>query len=200
MASYPPRSLVAKDSNPKTVTRHSTILRVEERFDDFNIQDANSNRKFMRVKAKKATMRGRKKVYAGEDEWLFDIIQKPFRFRPTFSVRGENKQELMKVKFRAIGRTAHATFTNAAGKPVTLTLKGAKMFGSKVEIIEEASKAPVASIERKRFDSLKTLARSAAGQDTYNLTVQPQVDAALIVAMCVCMDEKKEQQEAQRRR
>jgi len=100
MASYPPRSLVAKDSNPKTVTRHSTILRVEERFDDFNIQDANSNRKFMRVKAKKATMRGRKKVYAGEDEWLFDIIQKPFRFRPTFSVRGENKQELMKVKFR----------------------------------------------------------------------------------------------------
>lgn len=61
------------------------------------------------------------------------------------------------------------------------------------KIVQEPSGGLVAQIKRK-LDSKGAIVRRMAGQDTYTVTVQRGVDAALIVAMCICWDTKKEQQ------
>jgi uncharacterized protein YxjI len=57
-------------------------------------------------------------------------------------------------------------------------------FDTHANIIEMSSQQPVATIQRKL--SLGEL----FGQQTYAVTVAPNVDLALIVAMCICFDEK----------
>ncbi|KAL2174130.1 tubby C-terminal-like domain-containing protein [Thermothelomyces heterothallicus CBS 202.75] len=180
-----------------TITNRQLVLQVEEMLNNFTIKDTATNKTFMRSKAKKLSMRGRMKVYDGNNNLLFDIIQKPFRMRPTFSIRGQDKGEIMRVKFGAmsISRTAHAKFTTAEGQPVKFTMKSSLVGGMSADIVQEPSKRPVAHVKRKMIGSGKTLLRTALGQDTYHVTVQPGVDAALIVAMCICWDTKKEQQQ-----
>lgn len=56
---------------------------------------------------------------------------------------------------------------------------------SSAEIVDEATGFVVASIRRQR-----TAKHYLAGQQTYTVTVAPNVDMALAVAMCICMDEK----------
>ena len=61
------------------------------------------------------------------------------------------------------------------------------------EIVDENTGATVARIDRKLFN----LSEAFLGLQTYHLTVAPGVDMALLVAMCICLDEKNnEGQEA----
>ena len=55
------------------------------------------------------------------------------------------------------------------------------------EIVDEASGAVVARIDRKFFNARELL----LGHQTYHLTVAPGVDMALLAAMCICLDEKR---------
>lgn len=55
---------------------------------------------------------------------------------------------------------------------------------TQADIIEESTQQPVATIQRKLSVS------EIFGQQTYQVTVAPNVDMAIIVAMCICFDEK----------
>lgn len=70
----------------------------------------------------------------------------------------------------------------------TLIVQG-NFFDTTAEITDEATKQPVAVIDRKFFNAREFL----TGQDSYAVTVAPNVDMALIAAMCICMDNKKEE-------
>ncbi len=56
---------------------------------------------------------------------------------------------------------------------------------TKAKIFDEATKAVVARIDRKRFNVREVILK----QQTYHLTVAPNVDTSLMVAMCICFDE-----------
>jgi uncharacterized protein YxjI len=56
---------------------------------------------------------------------------------------------------------------------------------TKAEIVDEATGAVVARIERKMFNAREILLH----QQTYHLTVAEGVDMSLVVAMCICLDE-----------
>lgn len=84
-----------------------------------------------------------------------------------------------------LGSKATATFTSSKGAVETLTMKG-NWVDYSAEIHDQASNALVARIDRKVLSGRDLL----FGQQTYALTVAPNMDMALMAALCICMDEK----------
>ena len=56
---------------------------------------------------------------------------------------------------------------------------------TKAKIYDEATKTVVARIDRRIFNARELILK----QQTYHLTVAPNVDTSLMVAMCICWDE-----------
>lgn len=65
-------------------------------------------------------------------------------------------------------------------------MKG-NFFDTKANITDEVTKVPVATIDRKWLNMREIL----AAQQTYIVTIAPNVDMALIAAMCICLDERQ---------
>ena len=57
---------------------------------------------------------------------------------------------------------------------------------SRAEIKNEAG-AVVATIDRKFFNAAELI----GGQQTYVVTIAPGIDMAVLAAMCICLDEKR---------
>jgi uncharacterized protein YxjI len=83
-----------------------------------------------------------------------------------------------------IGSKATAEFTSFNGRAETLTMKG-NWLDTTANIVCERTGATVARIDRKLLN-----AREFFGNQTYALVVAPGVDMALMVALCVALDEK----------
>jgi len=93
---------------------------------------------------------------------------------------------MLTFAFTVLGSKATGTFTNAStGQPESLKMKG-NWFDSAADIVNEKTGTVVGRIDRKLLSGRDLL----FGQQTYALTVAPNVDLALMVAMCICMDEK----------
>ncbi len=60
-------------------------------------------------------------------------------------------------------------------------------FSRRVDITDEATGQVVARIDRKFFNARELL----GGQQTYAVTVAQGMDLAVIVAMCICLDERR---------
>lgn len=85
------------------------------------------------------------------------------------------------------GSKAIGSFTNSSGQPIELLMKG-DFFSIKADITIVSTGQVVASIDRQFANAAQII----GGQQTYVVTIQPGVDMAIIVAMCICLDEKKE--------
>jgi len=55
------------------------------------------------------------------------------------------------------------------------------------DITEQKTGQPVARIDRQFFNARQLL----GGQQTYVVLVAPNVDLSLVAAMCICLDEKR---------
>lgn len=71
-------------------------------------------------------------------------------------------------------------------QPASLLMKG-DFFNSGAVITNRANEQPVAKIQRKRSNLREIL----ANQQTYELKCAPGVDMALLIGMCICLDEKR---------
>jgi uncharacterized protein YxjI len=60
-------------------------------------------------------------------------------------------------------------------------------FDRSADITDSTTKQPVATISRQFLNARELV----GGQQTYHVTVAPNVDMAIIVAMCICLDEKR---------
>lgn len=79
------------------------------------------------------------------------------------------------------------TFLNAAdGKQTTLKMKG-DFLDRMTEIRLGDSDTIVARIDRHMFSGWATF----GGPQTYFVTIAPNMDMVLVVAMCLCMDERR---------
>lgn len=67
-----------------------------------------------------------------------------------------------------------------------LAMKG-DFFDRKADIKDEATGQTVATIDRKFFNARELL----GGQQTYVVTCAPGIDMAIICAMCICLDERR---------
>jgi uncharacterized protein YxjI len=76
--------------------------------------------------------------------------------------------------------------TLGGGQDCEWMMKG-DFFDRKAEITDVATGQVVATIDRKFFNASELI----GGQQTYVVTVSPGVDMALIVAMCIALDEKR---------
>ena len=88
-----------------------------------------------------------------------------------------------------VGSKATATFTDANDHAKTFFMKGG-WFDHSADIVDHKTGQTVARIDRK----LLTGRDLVFGQQTYAVVVAPGVDAALIAAMCICFDEKNNEE------
>jgi len=174
------------------IARQSEIVILREKVaslsgDSFKVS-LQSGQLILDVRGTVMTLRGRKPVYDMDEKHLFDIVKEHLHIHTTFAAVNPAGQKLLEVKssFALLGSKATATFTNAAtGTPETLVMKG-NFFDSAADIVDQKTGFVVGRINRKLLSGRDLL----FGQQTYALTVAPGVDMALLVVMCICMDEK----------
>lgn len=89
-----------------------------------------------------------------------------------------------------IGSSATATFTTADEKTETFKIRG-NWLDKNAEVIDEKHHSQVvAKINRKILNTRDLV----FGQQTYAVEIAPGVDAAIIAALCICFDEKNNDQ------
>ncbi|KAL2021848.1 hypothetical protein VTK56DRAFT_6622 [Thermocarpiscus australiensis] len=164
-----------------------TLVLKEKLHDSFDVKLLNGQ-PVLRVQGKILSLRARKCVSDMAGNHLFDIVKEHLHIHTTFAVQDPSERKLMEVKssFALLGSKATATFTSTrTGAPVSLVMKG-NWVDTSADIVDQATGAPVARIDRKLLNARELL----FGAQTYHLTVAPGVDMALMVAMCIAMDEK----------
>ncbi|KAI0976641.1 DUF567-domain-containing protein [Xylaria arbuscula] len=179
---------------PHFIARQPESLVLKEKVmslsgDSFDIKLVNGQPIFQ-VKGETFSLSGRKHFCDPAGNELFTIRKKLIALHSTFYAEDPNGNVIFEVKskFSFGGTKMVCTFTSQPGKEETLMVKG-NFFDTRADITDEATKQPVATIDRKFFNAREIF----SGQDTYAVTVAPNVDMALIAAMCICLDEKKEE-------
>ncbi|GAQ46940.1 hypothetical protein AtubIFM55763_009082 [Aspergillus tubingensis] len=118
---------------------------------------------------------------------LFDIRKEHMHVHTTYVMEDPSGNKICEIRssHKFIGSKATATYTDRYGKQVFLVMKG-NWNDRAAHIMNESTGEPVARISRKRLTARHIL----FGQDTYNVTVAPGVDMALVAGLYICFDEK----------
>ncbi|CAI7669202.1 hypothetical protein PCG10_007816 [Penicillium crustosum] len=173
---------------PQTIVLKEKVLSVSG--DSFEIKLANGE-PFLKVHGAWVSFSGRKKVEDAHGKHLFDIVKELLHIHSTYAIEDTHRKKICEVKsnLTLIGSKATATFTDSNGKAVSLKMKGG-WFDHTADIVDEKSGQTVARIDRKLLSGRDLV----FGQQTYAVIVAPGVDAALIAALCICFDEKNNEE------
>ncbi|PWN99522.1 hypothetical protein FA09DRAFT_333817 [Tilletiopsis washingtonensis] len=144
--------------------------------DDFSIKDAMTNQTIFKVDGKALSLSGRKDVLDASGTKLFQVRKKHIAIHTTYQGIGANDEVLFTVSSRmSLGTKLEIK---------VLVLKGD--FFDRNATITTKEGVPVASIGRSFANAGQVL----FDKQTYILNVAPGVDAALMVAVAICLDEK----------
>ncbi|KAJ5817484.1 hypothetical protein N7447_007492, partial [Penicillium robsamsonii] len=171
-------------TEPQTIILREKVLSVSG--DSFEIKLA-SGAPFLKVKGAWVSLSGRKKVEDAQGNHLFDIVKELLHIHSTYAIEDPHHKKICEVKssLSLVGSKATASFTDRNGKAVALKMKGG-WFDRTADIVDDKSGQTVARIDRKLLSGRDLI----FGQQTYAVVVAPGVDAALITALCICFDEK----------
>jgi len=141
----------------------------------------------LRVHGKWLTISGRKKVTDANGKHLFDIVKEHLHLFTTYAAEDPHGKKILEVKsdLTLFGSKATATFTSSTGKAEVLKIKG-DWFDHNADIVEENTGATVVRIDRKLLSGRDLI----FDKQTYAVVVAPGVDLALAAALCICFDEK----------
>ncbi|KAK7050916.1 hypothetical protein VNI00_005028 [Paramarasmius palmivorus] len=204
----PPRQLVglsaqyANHHHPITLQLRETVTAMEG---DMPIVDVVSGRPLIHCKGKIASPKGRKEFLDPYGNPLF-IVKRKTKLSASTTYEGYTPDErillfTIKSTFAFIeGAKMTASFRNIDGQDVVLSLYGdfkARSVRFTILDVGNANDTPQASI-LMNGQPVASLARNSPtpaqivfGGETYYLTVEPGVDAPLIAAICLCIDEKE---------
>ncbi|KAK0525387.1 hypothetical protein OC835_005626 [Tilletia horrida] len=181
-----------------TIHQNQMALKIRERKtgfsgDNFRVKDAVTDQAIFEVDGKVFSLSSKKDILDATGKPLFTLRRKHLSLHMTYEgyAPGTDSDPLFVVKASfSFGTKLTATFNNraGAGEPVTLVLKG-DLFDRKAEISTESG-VPVARISR----SFANLGELFFDQQTYFLTIAPGVDAALLLAICIVLDEKSNEE------
>ncbi|KAG8685503.1 hypothetical protein FRC09_014702 [Ceratobasidium sp. 395] len=179
---------------PKYAQNYELTLKLREKKwsmsgDSYAITDT-QGRPYFKMEGHAFHIRDKKTLMEANGQPVFNIQNKLLSIHHQYLVYNANQSTeseplfLVKSHFSLTGAKLDVTFTNAAdGRQVVFELKGS-FFDRNAEITMGGQ--PVARITRQFMNAGELL----FDQQTYFLTVAPGVDAAMMVALCVCMDEK----------
>ncbi|TFK48430.1 DUF567-domain-containing protein [Heliocybe sulcata] len=153
--------------------------------DDYEITTPDG-RPFLIMKGKVFSLRNRKLLCDAQGQPILNIRDQIFTLFKQFRIyAGETEEpEICHVKrhFSMLGDKLSVHFQNFDGREVELLVKGS-ILDRHAEIY--AGDIVVARIHRKFMN----VGEVFFDQQTYYLTVGPGVDAAMMAAVCVCLDE-----------
>lgn len=173
--------------------RQEMGLRIRERKmsfsgDDFAVKDAMTGQKLFEVDGRTFSLRDNKVIKDAQGQPLFMLDKKILAIHATYrGLSPQSKEQLFTVKSSlSFGTKLTATFRNTAGdgREISLILKG-DIIDRSAEIRTEDG-IVVARIMRQFANAGQVF----FDQQTYVLTVAPGVDIALLLAICICLDEK----------
>ncbi|EJD42418.1 DUF567-domain-containing protein [Auricularia subglabra TFB-10046 SS5] len=155
--------------------------------DSFDVKTVDG-RQLFKVKGEHFSLSHRKHVMDAQGNPLFDIRQHHFRLQKSFYGEDPAGNNIFEIKGHfSIGTSkSTCTFKSVNGQEVNLAMKG-DWLDRKAEIKDEATGQVVALINREFFNMREMF----AGQQTYVVSVAPNVDMAIIAAMCICLDERE---------
>ncbi|KAF2702685.1 DUF567-domain-containing protein [Pleomassaria siparia CBS 279.74] len=155
--------------------------------DSFSIKNLEGQVVFQ-VKGNASSLSGRKAVMDAAGNVLFELRKQHIAIHKTYYAENANKEQVFKVasRFKIIGSKAIGTFTSVSGKAESLIMEG-NFFDTTAEIKDESTGRSVARIDRKFLTGREIFAQ----QQTYVVTVAPGMDMAIVVAMCVALDEMR---------
>ncbi|KAF5724221.1 DUF567 domain-containing protein [Fusarium mundagurra] len=181
---------------PAYITTRAETLIVREKIasftgDDFEVRHVNGQ-PILKVEGKVMSISGRKMVYDMRCNHLFSIVREHLHFHTTYVVEDPQGRKLMNMRssFQLFGSKATATFNSLDGSAEVLEMNGS-WHDYSAKIVDTISEKVVARITR-RIRGRDLL----FGQQTYALEVEPGVDMALMVAICICFDEKNNENRA----
>ncbi|KAF2807588.1 uncharacterized protein BDZ99DRAFT_464522 [Mytilinidion resinicola] len=156
--------------------------------DSFSIKTADG-RPVFQVKGDVLSLSGRKHLMDEKGEPIFDIRKEHLTFHTTYYCEDPSGKKIFEVgsKFSPLGSKAVATFTSFDGKAKELEMKGDWLEVS-ANIVDLSTGEVVAKIDRTLLSGKDIF----FGQQTYALTIAKGADMALMVAMVIALDEKKE--------
>ncbi|EOD45603.1 putative duf567 domain protein [Neofusicoccum parvum] len=155
--------------------------------DSFSVKTVDG-RAILQVKGEYFSLSGRKHVMDMQGNVLFTIRKEHFSIPACYYAEDPSGRRILEVKskFSFLSSKANCNFTSVDGKKESLHMKG-DFFDTTADITDEATGQLVATIDRKFFNAREIF----GGQQTYVVTVAPNVDMAVIAAMCICLDEKR---------
>ncbi|KAJ6021011.1 hypothetical protein N7540_006515 [Penicillium herquei] len=173
---------------PQTIILKEKVLSVTG--DSFEVKLA-GGQTLLKVHGAWVSISDRKKVEDASGNHLFDIVKEHFHLHTTYAMEDTHKKKFAEVKnaLKLVGSKATATFTDRNDRVSNFTMKGG-WFDHSADIINEKTGQSVARIDRKLLTGRDLL----FGQQTYAVVVAPGVDAALIAALCICFDEKNNEE------
>ncbi|KAH8918000.1 hypothetical protein BT69DRAFT_1248181 [Atractiella rhizophila] len=174
-----------KHSQPIAIKIKEHVLSLSG--DSFTIKDIGDN-SIVKVDGKWISLHSKKTLRdANTDAELFTMKKKLLRIHQTYELvdASENVLAVLKGKW-GISAKIDVTFKNLAGngEEVVLKLKG-DWFDRKAEITWDDK--PIAYISRNFFNGRELIGDA----QTYVVQIAPYVDVALIIAACVALDEKE---------
>ncbi|CAE6464152.1 unnamed protein product [Rhizoctonia solani] len=180
---------------PAYAQNHELTLKLREKRmslsgDSFDITDP-QGRAYFKIEGSVLSLRDKKTLKQADGRPIFNIQNKLLSIHRQFLIYNANQSTeseplcVIKSHFSLTGAKLDVQFKNAAdGRQVQFDLRGS-FFDRSAEVTVNGQ--PVARISRQFLNSGELL----FDQQTYYLTVAPGVDAAMMVALCVCMDEKQ---------
>ncbi|KAL1629005.1 hypothetical protein SLS54_001697 [Diplodia seriata] len=148
--------------------------------DSFSIKTVDG-RAIIQVKGEYFSLSGRKHVMDMQGNVLFTIRKEHFSIPTCYYAEDPSGRRLLEVQSKW-----SCDFTSTHGKQEKLMMKG-NFFDTTADITDEVTGQLVATIDRKFFNAREIF----GGQQTYVVTVAPNVDMTVIAAMCICLDEKR---------
>ncbi|KAJ7642245.1 tubby C-terminal-like domain-containing protein [Roridomyces roridus] len=176
-------------------TQDQTTLVLKEKViswsgEDFSVKDHLGN-VVIKCEGKVLTMTDEKKFTDADGNHLFTLRNKLLHIHKTLEAEDPSGKVILKIKgaIQLFGSTMTATFTNFNGQIVDLVCKG-DILDRKATITRDSQ--IVAQIGRNFLNAREMF----AGAETYQVSVAPGVDLALIAAICICVDESKRESHA----
>ncbi|KAJ5884865.1 hypothetical protein N7495_009375 [Penicillium taxi] len=175
-------------TDPQTLVLREKVLSVTG--DSFEVKNA-SGTTVLKVHGAWISLSGRKKVDDANGKHLFDIVKEHLHLHATYAIEDPHRNKVCEVKsnLSLLGSKATATFTDRNDHAYTLHMKGG-WFDHTADIVNQKTGQTVARIDRKLLSGRDLI----FGQQTYAVVVAPGVDAALIAALCICFDEKNNEE------
>ena len=180
---------------PSFIAEYPTTLIMKEQIfslsdDAFTVKTVDG-RDVLKITADTFSLSARKRVHDPAGNHLFTLRKEIFSFPKSYFAESPTGTKIFEVegKFHIGTSKAVGHFVNAMNGEQENFLMHGSFFNVKTEITDERNGQVVAQVDREMLNARQLL----GDRQSYAVTVAPGVDMALIVAMVVCLDERRDQ-------